>query len=172
MLLHSPVGSESASRVPSQLVSSVTRKKQEIEELLPSLPEHLRLIRTFFTQYLVRVESLIHECGENHQEWLSNHLISINSFRQKIEGIIARFSEPRNVPYKGAKTHSIRSSISRSSNVSKTLVKLADERATLTAQKEALGGKLEILEAEARLKARYEEQMIQIEGARGIICHL
>ena len=59
-------GEETAA--PFAKLASVTRKKNEIEELLGSKSD-LSMIKQFYNEYLVRVENLITSCGEQHQDW-------------------------------------------------------------------------------------------------------
>ena len=166
-MLHSPQGSEKGdNRAPTQLLGSVTKKKNEIDILLSNVPENLAIIRSLFTQYLVRVEKLIEACGDQHGAWLSKHMEAINSFRKRVEDVLQRFSEPRILEARSAA--SSRSSRSSGSSFSRAKIKLAEERAAVNAQKISLAEKIELKESEVKLKARFEEDLLKIEKAKQI----
>lgn len=60
--------------LPSSKLGAVTRKGNEIEELLNNHPGDFELIRQLYTEYLVKVENLLESCDSQELiEWVNPH---------------------------------------------------------------------------------------------------
>ena len=53
---------------PKHKLAAVSKKKAEIEELLPSIKENLPTIKSLYTEYLIKVETLFAACGDSYRE--------------------------------------------------------------------------------------------------------
>ncbi len=82
------LASDGAVGYPTQRLGAVTKKKQNIEELLPNLPDSLPLVRAEYKEYLDRVDCLYDACTREDEEWLAPHKINIDAFRHRLEGIL------------------------------------------------------------------------------------
>ena len=61
-MLHTP---ERPSDVPKARLGAVTRKRNEITELLRDLPRNRDLVAQLYTEYLTKVDAFIEACGNN-----------------------------------------------------------------------------------------------------------
>ena len=142
--------------VPAAKLGAVTRKSNEINELLHDLKNNLPLIKTLFTEYLTRVDALIQSCSEEHEEWLSKNMDIIGAFRSKIENLI--YPKP---PKSTTSRISSKISSRASSSASKVLTQLAQQKAKIRAS-QATSAASKQLELE-ELKVRQESEMKMLE---------
>ena len=73
---------------PSGKLGAVTRKKNEISNLLNDVPSNLVLIRTLYSEYLSKVEALYEKCQGEWGSWLDCRMAEIEEFKTKIELLI------------------------------------------------------------------------------------
>jgi len=141
--------------VPAAKLASVTKKRLEIEELLPDSSKNLELIKTHFTEYLERVESLYEACKNEHQEWISQERLHIDRFRSRIEYIL----DSERKKFRSAPPPSI-SAVSTTSSAAR--IKLAEERATLIAKQAVLSKSLELEQKELELMKQHEKNLLTL----------
>ncbi|XP_047741410.1 uncharacterized protein LOC125179487 [Hyalella azteca] len=131
--------------VPSGKLGAVTRKRNEIEELLILDPPPYDEIRKLFNEYLTKVEHLYAAALDgNHNDWLAPHKIAIDNFREKVE--LALSSLRKTV---SEATPSVKSS---SSSTSSVRIKLAQRKAKLAAEKVLLEKSSQLDQEEIQLK--------------------
>ena len=150
---HSPI----AGRPPTGHLAAVTRKQNEIIELLQDIPNNMAIIKGLFTQYLTKVENLHAACEENSSfiTWLEPHLQSINKFRLEVENII----NPVVTVSRSLKSNSaVTSRSSASSKISSVKLKLAEKKAQLSAERATLKENAELEKAKLRAEAEYKEK--------------
>ena len=80
---------------PSAILGAVTKKQNEITELLPNLPQNVDRVKLLYHEFLGKVEVLKQACGTTHLEWLEARIQAIETFRAKIDAKICGFSQPR-----------------------------------------------------------------------------
>ena len=85
-LVHSPPPARKGP--PSAKLGALTKKKQQIEELLPNAIENLEIIKQYFNEYLVLLENLMTACDPCHEAWFKTHQAPIDNFSLRIENII------------------------------------------------------------------------------------
>ena len=148
-MLHTPT---KKSDVPKARLGAVTRKENEINEILRNHPQDRDLIEKLFTEYLVKVNSFIESC-EGYPDYLSQHMPRIASFRAEVESIV------HPAPSSARKSASGYASSRVSSSASRALTKLAAQKAKnkatlLTAEKERL-----LADKEMKLRHDTETEM-------------
>ncbi|KAA0196303.1 hypothetical protein HAZT_HAZT007008 [Hyalella azteca] len=154
--------------LPSAKLGAVTRKKNEIEELLHNHPEDVEPIRKLYTEYLVKVENLLESCNTDELgKWVAPHKEAIDVFRKRIEDWIA-IRRVKDVAGKQTSepSRSVRSHRSAASSTSSARIRLAERKAKITAEK-ALLEKAKSLECEElALKREYEKNLARLEDLK------
>ena len=169
-MFHSPVGNETndTTYMPSAKLGAVTRKRHETEELLHDVPNNLPLIQNLFAQYLAKVEALREACTTPaNQEWLESHIVSIEAFRARVDSVIARFTTPRD-HFERWSNNSKSSRRTSSSTSSRARLRVAEEKATLMAERASLEERAQLAEREANLKASFERELLTITKAKKV----
>lgn len=126
---------------PKAKLGAVTRKQNEIIELLADVPTNLILIKTLFNEYLSKVESLILSCGASHADWLADKNFYITQFRERVVKAIHPTpidlgARPKSIRFDGVERLS--SSTSHRSSGRSALLKIAEQRAVLQAKQFSL----------------------------------
>ena len=159
--------SHSREHFPSARLAAVTRKKNEICDLLRKEDATEIIILTkLYGEYLDKVDKLIQAVQENEKKcsaaqkndllaWYEPHRISILEFRLRMD---KHLNEEREVRQSGsASSKSSKPASSVRSNVSSARVRLAEKKAETTAEEEYVK-KLKIIEEEKRRRDRVRKE--------------
>ena len=167
-------GSRPKESLPSAQLASVTRKRNELNELLNNFPIDRDLVQQEYNDYLRRVEKLLEACNELRtlkdfdstglDNWLLPITQSIADFRIKIDQILALKSKTTSST-RHARSHQSRSSCP--SNTSSARIKLAQMKAKTQADKLVLKETEEIEAMELKLlqdKRKAEVRRAEVEA--------
>jgi len=146
-----------ATRPPAAKLAVVTRKRNEIEQLLLADSPDKDALKLHYQEYLQRVDKLYEACGEDHQDWLLSHNVNDVEFRQKLHHLL----------YEPARSLRSQSSVSRSSSGSTQSVRL--RIAKLKAEHEIADRTMKLKLQESRLKMRHEEENMKLQEERARI---
>ncbi|XP_047739152.1 uncharacterized protein LOC125178730 [Hyalella azteca] len=161
-------------KLPSAKLSAVTKKRNEVEELLSNQTLDLELIRKLYTEYLVKVDNLLESCDSQELgEWVHPHKKRIDSFRDRIEGLFASHREVDCASRTEARSsRSVRSHHTSASSTSSARIRLAEKKAKTIADKQLLE-KAKALECEElalkREQARLQDFKRRVEVERAEI---
>lgn len=143
------------SAAPSGKLASVTRKQNEINNLLIEESLNIPRIKEEYGVYLKRVENLFEATTDKN--WLQLHKPQIDEFRRKIDTLVYPTTQSSNASSKR----------SGSSNSSSSIrMKMIQQKAKALARQELLKESASIRERELKLKARYEEENLQMQIRR------
>lgn len=151
-----------APMLPKAKLAALTRKRREIEELLPGLPSNLPSVKSLFTEYLLKYEVLQEASQDQFTSWWESHKPSIDQFRSKIESLIYPMQASAGSVIDRGSRRSSRSSTSTYS----ARAKLAEQRAALLAQKNNLLSESKIAEEELIAEQQYKQRKLQLERER------
>lgn len=147
---------------PSALLGSLTRKRNEITELLPDPTNNLSAIKSHYNVYLERLEALHEACGTDYQDWLRPNLISIGEFRDRVENLIHPRSFTSNqIPLVPITARSVRSHASLSSKTSSLRLRLAEEKAAHVAKTATIQQQLAIDNEERKWRREHDDKMFE-----------
>ena len=147
---------------PSARLGAVTKKINEIKELMNGRCEDKELLQTYYKEYEQKVETLITICNDQElneenkvtrQEWVKDKDSAFISFQVQFEKYLNGLTHS-NLPNPSLKSRSSKSS------TSSARVRLAEARARLEAEK-LYNQKLAALEAEKREHRRKVEEQEQ-----------
>ena len=164
-----PDAEHTSSQMPSAQLASITRKRNQLEPYLLDVPLDLDVIKKEYNEYLKRVETLYETCNDLRNRdgfdtcqldsWLFPVSESINSFRQKVDALLARKPEP--TPSLSNRSRPSNASVGGASGTSSARIRLAQQRAKIAAEK-SLIEKTEELEAE-ELKIKQKQRTARLE---------
>ncbi|KAA0202577.1 hypothetical protein HAZT_HAZT012204 [Hyalella azteca] len=152
-----PANSSAASRL-----AAVTRKQNNIEELLRNLNPDVPKIKALYTEYLVKVEAFLGACeADVSEEWISARRSVIDAFRLKVENF---FTTNKPASEHGSHvSHSARSGSSRSST-SSVRIRIAQQRAKALAEQAVMKETFEI--ESKKLELQHRQRKAQAERMR------
>ena len=144
------------SKPPYAKLAVLSRKSNEITKLLDNPVDDLALIKSNFTEYLIRYETLL-ASAVKYPVWLNEHLPAINEFRDRVQQIVhGTRDRPR-------KTQTILSNASVSSRASSARFRIAEEKAAAIAKQEMAARQFELRKRELELKLDAEKMTIEHE---------
>lgn len=158
-----PVAEESI-QYPIGRLGAVTRIRNQIEEYLKNVGLNLRSnskeLKALFTEYLVKVENLYDYCNSMNKDsiklWLEPHKVSIEEFRERINGILYPPPPPPQ------KTPSVTTRNSKSSTTSSARIKLIEQKAEAELQS-LFNEEQQLLEENAlKVKESYEQSELNL----------